>query len=180
MPCNVNALKTAISTANGGGGAVLALSANCTYSIVARASATDSLPPITGNFGLVGGENTVIRRSPAALSNFRVLEVSTGALRRVSNLSIVNGKSAGLGGGVLNGGTLWIRNVTFFKNMASSGGALSNSAGATAILDNATMSENTTTGVGGGGIINFGTLTLTESSPSGNRAPINTIQGCVN
>jgi hypothetical protein len=64
--------------------------------------------------------------------------------------------------------------------MASSGGALSNSAGATAILDNATMSGNTTTGVGVGGIINFGTLTLTESSLSGNRAPINTIQGCVN
>jgi hypothetical protein len=37
VPCNANALKTAISTANGGGAAVLALSANCTYSIVARA-----------------------------------------------------------------------------------------------------------------------------------------------
>jgi hypothetical protein len=173
VPCNVNALKTAIISANGGGAAVLALSANCTYSIAIPTSATDGLPPITGSFALVGGGNTVIRRSPAALSSFRVLEVASSASLRVSNLSIVNGKSTGLGGGVLNAGSLGIRNVTFFKNMASNGGALSNSAGATAILDNATMSENRATSVGGGGIINFGTLTLAESSLSGNRAPIN-------
>jgi hypothetical protein len=173
VPCNANALKTAVITANGGGAFVLALSANCTYSIVTPASAADGLPPITGNFALVGGGNTVIRRSPSALSSFRVLEVHTGASLRVSNLSIVNGKTAGLGGGILNGGTLGIRNVTFFKNMAGNGGALANSAGATAILDNATMSLNTTTGVGGGGIINSGTLTLAESSLSSNKAPIN-------
>jgi hypothetical protein len=173
VPCSANALKTAIIAANGGGAAVLALSANCTYSIVTRATATDGLPPITGRFGLVGGGNTVIRRGTAALSAFRVLEVASGASLLVSNLSIRNGSTAGLGGGILNGGTLRIRNVTFFGNRAGNGGALSNSAGATAILDNATMSGNTTTSVGGGGVINFGTLTLTESSLSGNRAPIN-------
>jgi hypothetical protein len=173
VPCNANALKTAIITANGGGAAVLVLSDNCTYSIVTPASATDGLPLITGSFGLVGGQNTVIRRSPSALLSFRVLDVATGATLRVSNLAIVNGKTAGLGGGIQNAGTLWIRNVTFFKNSAGNGGAMSNSAGATAILDNATMSLNTTTGVGGGGIINSGTLTLAESSLSGNKAPIN-------
>jgi hypothetical protein len=173
VPCSASALKTAIITANGGGAALLVLSANCTYTIVAPTSATDGLPPITGNFGLVGGGNTVIRRSPAALSSFRVLEVNSGASLVVSNLAIVNGKTAGLGGGILNGGTLRIRNVTFFKNSAGNGGALSNSAGATAILNNATMSLNKTTGVGGGGIINFGTLTLAESSLSGNKALIN-------
>ena len=91
----------------------------------------------------------------------------------VSNLSIQNGNTAGVGGGILNAGTLRIRNVTFSGNKAGNGGALSNSAAATAILDNATMSQNTTTSVGGGGVINFGTLTLAESSLSGNRAPIN-------
>jgi hypothetical protein len=96
VPCNVNVLKAAISTANGGGAAVLALSANCTYNIVTPASATDGLPPITGNFGLVGGGNTTIRRSTTALSAFRVLEVASGASLRVSNLAIVNGKTAGL------------------------------------------------------------------------------------
>lgn len=173
VPCSVSALKTAIITANGGGAAVLALSANCTYSIVVPTSATDALPPVTGHFGLVGGGNTVIRRGTAALSAFRVLQVASGASLLVSNLSIRNGSTAGLGGGVLNAGTLRIRNVTFLGNKAANGGALSNSAGSTASLDNATMSGNTTTGVGGGGIINFGTLTLTQSSLSGNRVPIN-------
>jgi hypothetical protein len=173
VPCSASALKTAIIAANGGGAAVLALSANCTYSIVTPTSATDALPPVTGHFGLVGGGNTVIRRGTAALSAFRVLEVASGASLLVSNLSIRNGSTAGLGGGILNAGTLRIRNVTFLGNKAGNGGALSNSAGGTASLDNATMSGNTTTGVGGGGIINFGTVTLTQSSLSGNRVPIN-------
>jgi hypothetical protein len=173
VPCNATALKAAIITANGGGAAVLALAANCTYSILTRASLTDGLPPITGHFGLVGGGNTVIQRSPAALSNFRVLEVASGASLRISHLSIRNGNIAGLGGAILNGGRLWMSAVTLSRNTASNGGGLSISAGATATLYNVTMVQNTTTSVGGGGIINFGTLTLTESSISGNHAPIN-------
>jgi hypothetical protein len=39
----------------------------------------------------------VIRRSPAALTSFRALEVATGATLRVSDLSVRNGKTAGLG-----------------------------------------------------------------------------------
>lgn len=173
VPCGASALKTAVIAANGGGAAVLALSSNCTYSIVTRATATDALPLITGHFALVGGRNTVIRRGTAAITMFRILDVASGASLLVSNLSIQNGNTAGVGGGILNAGTLRIRNVTFSGNKAGNGGALSNSAAATAILDNATMSQNTTTSVGGGGVINFGTLTLAESSLSGNRAPIN-------
>ena len=115
----------------------------------------------------------MIRRSPAALTSFRVLEVATGATLRVTNLSIRNGKTAGLGGGILNAGTLWIGKVTFTGNSAGNGGALSNSVGATATVENATMEKNTTIGVGGGAIINFGLLTLDESSLTGNHAPIN-------
>jgi len=173
VPCSASALKTAIITANGGGAAVLALSPNCTYAIITPASATDGLPPITGHFGLVGGRNTVILRSTAALSNFRVLEVASGASLWVSNLSIRNGKTAGLGGGILNGGKLRLSTVTFSGNMAANGGALSISAGATATLYNVTMAVNTTTGVGGGGIINFGLLTLNASSLYNNHVPIN-------
>ena len=40
VPCGASALKTAVIAANGGGAAVLALSSNCTYSIVTRATAT--------------------------------------------------------------------------------------------------------------------------------------------
>ena len=40
-------------------------------------------------------------------------------------------------------------------------------------MDDATISQNMTTGVGGGGILNSGMLTLAESNLSGNHAPIN-------
>lgn len=174
VPCGINALVTAINAANGGGPSTLILSGNCTYGIKIPATAADGLPLITGHISLVGGvANTVIQRSPAALTAFRVLDVAAGASLRVSNLSIRNGNTAGLGGGIQNAGTLWISKVTFFRNKAGNGGALSNAAGATAAIDNATMSENTTTGVGGGGILNSGTLTLAESSLSDNHAPIN-------
>jgi hypothetical protein len=173
VPCQTSALAAAITTANGGGAAVLALAGNCTYGIKVPATATDGLPVITGHVTLVGETNTVIRRSPAALTSFRVLEVASGATLRVTNLSIRNGKTAGLGGAILNAGTLWVDKVTFTGNTAGNGGALSNSAGATATLENATMADNTTTGVGGGGIINSGLLTLDESSLTSNHAPIN-------
>jgi hypothetical protein len=173
VPCTINALVSAINSANSGGPSTLLLAANCTYGILIPATATDGLPLITGHVSLVGGGNTVIRRSPAALTSFRVLDVAAAGSLRVSNLSIRNGKTAGLGGGVQNAGTLWVSKVTFSGNTAGNGGALANIAGATATLDDATMEENTTTGVGGGGIINSGTLTLSESSLSDNHAPIN-------
>ena len=173
VPCSVSALVTAINTANSGGPSTLLLAGNCTYSITTPATASDGLPLITGHVSLVGGGNTVIRRSPAALTAFRVLEVATSGSLRVSDLSIRNGSTAGLGGGILNAGTLWISKVTFTGNKAGNGGALSNAAGATATIDDATMFQNTTTGVGGGGILNSGTLTLAESNLSGNHAPIN-------
>jgi hypothetical protein len=173
VPCSTSALATAITTANGGGAAVLVLAGNCSYDIQTPATASDGLPLITGHVSLVGGKNTVIRRSPAALTAFRVLDVAAGATLRVANLSIRNGSTAGLGGGIQNAGSLWVSKVMFSGNQAGNGGALSNSAGATATLDDATIAENTTTGVGGGGILNSGTLTLSESSLSGNHAPIN-------
>ena len=173
VPCQTSALAAAITTANGGAGAVLALAANCTYGIKIPATAADGLPLITGHITLVGETNTVIRRSPAALTSFRVLDVAAGATLRVTNLSIRNGKTAGLGGGIQNAGTLWIDKVTFIGNTAGNGGALANSSGATATIENAAIEENTATSVGGGGIINFGLLTLDESSLTGNHAPIN-------
>ncbi len=173
VPCNTSALAAAITTANGGGAVVLALAGNCTYSNLTPATPSDGLPLITGHVALVGGANTVIRRSPGAITAFRILDVASGATLRVSDLSIRNGKTAALGGGIQNAGTLWVNKVTFIENTAGNGGALSNGAAATATLENATIEDNTTTGVGGGGIINSGLLTLDESSLTGNHAPIN-------
>jgi hypothetical protein len=101
------------------------------------------------------------------------LEVAAGGTLSLTNISVRNGSTAGLGGGIQNAGTLMLNQVTFSGNKAGNGGAVAITAGATASIFNTLFDENTTTGVGGGGIINSGMLTLTASTLSGNTAPIN-------
>jgi hypothetical protein len=176
VQCSINALVTAINTANSGGPGTLLLAGNCTYGITIPATASDGLPLIAGHIGLVGGPNTVIRRSPAAFTAFRVLDVAAGASLRVSNLSIRNGKTAGLGDGIQNAGSLWVSKVTFSGNNAGNGGALSNNSGAglntqTAGISHIIQSQlvrNVSGGLGGG-ISNLGTTTLYGTSVRFNR-----------
>jgi len=171
VPCSVNALSIAISAANSQGAAILVLRGNCTYSITTAATATDGLPVITGDVTLQGSFGTVIRRSSSAL--FRVLEVASGATLSLQSVSVSNGSTAGLGGAILNAGTLHVGGGTFSGNKGGNGGAISISAGGDATVSAALITANTTTSVGGGGIINFGDLTVTGTTLSGNTAPIN-------
>lgn len=171
VPCSTDALATAISNANANGGGVLDLAANCDYDITAPATVADGLPVITGRVTITGGGSTVIDRDAGAL--FRIFEVATGGSLILNHVIVEDANTAGLGGGILNGGTLQVSFVNFVSNTAGNGGALSNSAGATASVLNSQMKDNTTTGVGGGGIINFGALTVSGTTISGNHAPIN-------
>jgi Ca2+-binding RTX toxin-like protein len=72
---------------------------------------------------------------------------------------VVGGDSASSGGGVLNSGTLTVRNSTFSGNSASnSGGGILNGGGATLTVTNSTLFDNSA--VVGSGIDNDGTVTL--------------------
>jgi hypothetical protein len=172
VPCSSAALAASITAANVSA-AVLRLTAGCTYSITTPATATTGLPTITGNVTLVSGPRTAIRRDPAALTIFRILDVAVGGTLRVSGISILNGSTAGLGGGIQNAGTLVLRHTTLSGNAAGNGGAVANAAGATATISRSLLNANTTTGVGGGGFLNSGTLTVFGSVLSANTAPIN-------
>jgi hypothetical protein len=171
VPCDAAALAAAITSANTST-AVLRLSANCTYGITTPATAATGLPTITGNVTLVGGPGTAIRRAPGA-ALFRILDVAAGGTLRVTGTSILNGRTAGLGGGIQNAGTLVLRHVTMAGNAGGNGGAVANSAAGTATISRSLINANSTTGVGGGGLINFGTLTVFGTVLSGNTAPIN-------
>ena len=171
VPCSTNALVTAINAANGFSSATIRLSAKCNYNITTPATGTDGLPVITGHIALTGGYRTVIRRMSA--TNFRILEVAAAATLHVTSVSILDGNTAGLGGGILNAGTVRLNRVILSGNTAGNGGGLSNGASATAFVNDTHFTANTTTGVGGGGIINSGMLTVTGSSFSANTAPIN-------
>jgi hypothetical protein len=171
VPCSATALAAAITTANGLGSAILSLPSTCTYSVMTPATPADGLPIITGAVTLAGGPHTVITRG--GVSAFRLLEVAASGRLIMSSVSVTRGSTAGLGGGILNAGTLIIDQGTFSGNKAANGGAVSNSAGATARITDALFAGNTSTGVGGGAIINFGTLTLDGSIVTGNTAAIN-------
>jgi hypothetical protein len=114
----------------------------------------------------------VLARNPGAAS-FRILDVAAAGTLRLSNVTIRNGRTASLGGGIQNAGTVILTQDTFSGNAAGNGGGLGNLANATANVSGTTFAGNTTTAVGGGAIINSGEMTVTGSTFTGNTAPIN-------
>lgn len=173
LPCSTSALVTAINAANSFSSATIHLRAKCIYSIATAATGNDGLPVITGDVTLLGGWGTVIRRSSAATTAFRILDVAAAATLSLTRASVMDGSITGPGGGIQNAGTLILRRVTLSGNTAGNGGGLANLAGATAIVTGTHLTANTTTGVGGGAILNSGTLKVIRSHFSGNTAPIN-------
>lgn len=172
VPCDTPALAAAITAANAPGGAVLLLARRCTYTVTTPATAGTGLPAITGDVTLVGGPATTIRRDMSGAA-FRVLDVAAGGRLRVIGISILDGSTAGLGGGIRNAGTLVLRRVTLSGNRAGSGGGVANLANARATVSRTLFAANTTTGVGGGALLNFGVATIGVSVIKANTAPIN-------
>jgi hypothetical protein len=172
VPCDAAALATAITAANAPGGAVLRLARRCVYDITTPATAATGLPVITGDIALVGGQETTIRRDNAAAA-FRVFDVAAGGRLRLVGISVLDGSTTGLGGGVQNAGTLVLREVTLSGNTAANGGGVANLPNATATVSRTLFAANTTTGVGGGGVLNFGRLTADATAFRANSAPIN-------
>jgi hypothetical protein len=113
-----------------------------------------------------------------------VLTITAPYSVSISGLTITNGLSCsslgcgGLGGGIFNGGTLTISNSTLSGNTACSGGCAGAGGGianfffATLTISNSTLSNNTGCSGSncngqGGGIDNFGTLSVTNSTLGG-------------
>ncbi len=88
----------------------------------------------------------------------------------ISDSIIIKNKahSVGCGGGVYNTGTLLVRRSTIIQNSAvvAGGGGICNVSGGTVTINNSTLSGNYAQG--GGGIINGGTVTINNSTISRN------------
>jgi hypothetical protein len=167
VPCSSPALAAAITAANATP-ATLRLAANCTYDITTPAVAgSTALPPITGTVTIIGGPSTTLRRDPS-IAVARILRVDAGGSLDLEGVFVLNGiaDSAG-GGGILNNGTLVLRQDTLSGNAGPNGGAVSNGATANALISRTVISSNSTPGTGGG-VINLGTLTVSDSRLSGN------------
>jgi len=92
-----------------------------------------------------------------------------GSTVTVTNCTL-SGNSAGLGGGMFNGGPLTIGSTTISDNSAANGGGIYNSGGGTTTITNSTVSGNTASF--GGGIFNIGMLAITNSTLSNNSASL--------
>jgi hypothetical protein len=114
-----------------------------------------------------------IQRSAApGIPQFRIFEIGASVNATISDLTITNGSSSGLGdgGGLYNRGTISITGCAISGNSGSGadneGGGLFNATSSTMTLTNCTLSGNSDNF--GGAIYNVGTLTLTGSTVSGN------------
>ena len=82
----------------------------------------------------------------------------------------ISGNTAGLGGGMFNGGPLTIGSTTVSGNSAANGGGIYNSGGGMATITNSTVSGNSAGE--GGGIFNIGVFAITNSTLSNNSASL--------
>lgn len=95
-----------------------------------------------------------------------------GSTLIINNLTVQNGKMAGVGGGIYNNGTLTMTNCIVSGSTASTdGGGIYNDGSGALTLTACTLSGNTATAGAGGGVYNNGTIVaLTNCTLSGNTA----------
>jgi hypothetical protein len=105
---------------------------------------------------------THIRRDDASLELFRIFHVSEGSNLTLDGLSVENG-SAELGGGILNRGTLTLRNVVIQQNTAAEAGGGIYNRGDAVTITNSILRRNFAFNTGGGIHIDAGTLTIADS-----------------
>lgn len=148
VPCDVNALISAIQAANSAPGAdTLVLAAGCTYTLAApRASdggahGPTGLPEITSAITIQGAGTTIARSSASGTPNFRIFHIASSGALTLDGVTISGGRAVGgnganggasgggggggapgLGGAIFNdGGALTVLNSTFSDNRALGG-----------------------------------------------------------
>ncbi|MHC4676186.1 MAG: choice-of-anchor Q domain-containing protein [Planctomycetota bacterium] len=136
------------------------------------------LPTITEDLTITGPGSAILTVD-AASGAYRVFEIGTWANNQtvnISGLTITGGNVSAEGGGIylFGGYTLNISSCIVTGNTSSGrgGGIAAPSLNSTLNITNCTISTNTTTGSSGagngGGIYNAGTVTITNSSITGN------------
>jgi hypothetical protein len=142
VPCYEAALRTAVIAANNAGGGTLDLSPACTYTLTTPAGGENGLAVITTPIRINGNLATITRASSAAA--FRFFEVGGSGNLTLNAVKLSNGRAA-------NGGAILV-----------------NAGAARLTLLASTVTGNTATSIGGGGIINLGTAEINGSTLSNN------------
>jgi hypothetical protein len=140
---------------------------------------------VTGNSAFLGSGGGIFNAGAMTLQNSTVSENGTfgsgGGILNIGSLllqgsAVSNNGAFSAGGGIYNLGTVTLRDSAVSDNVAVSdgGGGIGNGAAGTTTMRNSIVSGNRALFGGspadGGGISNFGTLSLADSTVSGNHA----------
>lgn len=175
--CDVNALISAINTANTNAGAdTIDLAAGCNYTLTAADNTDPSLGPnglpvITSEITINGHEATIQRSNDPGISEFRILRIGDGGVLNLNNTTIrggkalweisLNNKARGAGVFIDNGGTLNAMDCAFADNQGYWGGAIHNKADLT--LTRCEFANNSSVDYGGA-VVHVGeSLSISDS-----------------
>jgi len=179
IPCSINALISAIHSANTMPGTVdtIDLTPGCLYSI----TSPSGLPTITSPI-VINGNGAIIQNG-TGFGEFRIFLIENTGSLTLSDLTLTNGKVVigpnesaidGGGGAIYNSNILILNGVVFDENGATLGGALYNVGNA--IITNSTFLSNLAT-LGdpnaqqlGGAIYNMGQISINNSTFTNNQA----------
>ncbi len=134
-----------------------------------------------------GADKLTVRRSTSG--NYRVFVVLSTGTVSFSGLTISNGNTTSVGGGILyaSNGTVNVTECVVSENRASSGGGIANSSTGTVNITNSIILGNSVVGGapsrGGGILVNSGTVNVTNSIIGGNSSSgggIRNVSGTMN
>ena len=164
----------------GGSGADVIMLPSGTYTLISV------LPVITSDIEIRrdGATNPIVQANASPnIASYRVFEINPAGTLNINGLVVRHGRCMGAcgtsgysGGGIYNGGTLYVNESTVTLNYVNADGGGIYNAGI-AYISNSTISGNLTYNKGtgayfddGGGIYNADTLTMTNTTISGNQA----------
>jgi hypothetical protein len=130
-------------------------------------SLASPLPVITGSLEIRGPGSGALTLRRDSAEPFSLFTVATGASVSLSGLTLAEGGGVESGAGVYNGGGLVLSDIVITGGSAAFGGGIANFG--TLTLVNSTVA-NSRAELAGGGILNVGTLILINSTVAGSSA----------
>ena len=143
----------------------------------------DVLGTCVGNFRL--DKNLTLAGHNATLDGNRtgrVVRIAAGVTAGLSDLTITNGKTASLGGGIYLAGTAVLNGVTVIRNEGGAnnfGGGIEADGGSTLTLIDSIVRDNVAGGSGGIDIFEGATVSLVRTTVTRNHATGVTTDGCM-